>query len=117
MDGKYTQKEFLDFSKEMHDKAHAITAVKNTDYSPGENPFSNFEKLIPYFGPDWPLKLLVARMHEKLDRITNLSVKGQSDSNSEPLSNNFYDLMNYAVLTFAYIESHPEIMELIREKK
>lgn len=111
-----TQEDFFAFSLAMHMKAHNITLVKNKDYSPGDSPFSNFEKLIPYFGQDWPLKLLVARMHEKLDRITNLSVKGQSDSNSEPLSNNFYDLMNYAVLTFAYIESHPEIMQSIKGK-
>lgn len=106
MDKKYTQKEFLDFSKEMHDKAHAITSVKNTDYSPGENPFSNFEKLSGLFGADWPVKLIVGRMHEKLDRITNFVVNGRSESNSEPLENDVLDLANYGIIFLAYTKTH-----------
>lgn len=100
-----TQEEFLVFSKLMHEKAHGITLVKNVDYSPGENPFSNFEKLMEVFGEDWPLKMLIGRVHEKCDRITNYAIKGKSEYNSEPVENDFLDLANYAILTLAYIKA------------
>lgn len=101
-----TQEEFLQFSEEMHKKAHGITAVKNTDYSPGTNPFSNFEKLMDRFGPDWPVKLLASRIQEKCDRIVNYAVKGKSEANSEPLDNDFLDIGNYAILMLGYIKFH-----------
>jgi hypothetical protein len=100
-----TQQELIDFSKYFHAVCHDITKVKNTDYSPGENPFSNFEKLQGLLGKDWPVKLLVSRMHEKLDRITNYAIKGKNADNSEPLENDFYDLANYSCLTLAYLKS------------
>lgn len=102
------QKEFVDFSAWFHTAAHDITVVKNTDYSPGNNPFSNFEKLAPLFGEDWPKKMLLARLHEKLDRITNYALTGKNPANSEPDENDFIDLANYACLTLAYIKSNQE---------
>lgn len=98
------QKQFLQFSENFHEKAHKITTIKNTDYSPGENPFSNFEKLNCIFGNDWALKLLISRMYEKLDRITNYAIQGKDKSNSEPLENDFVDLANYSCLTLAYLK-------------
>jgi hypothetical protein len=100
-----TQADFLRFSLDFHTKCHKTTTVKNVDYSPGENPFSNFEKLQKKFGQDWPLKLLISRMHEKLDRITNYAIKGKNKKNSEPLDNDFQDLANYSCLTLAYLKS------------
>jgi hypothetical protein len=100
-----TQQEFIDFSNWFHAAAHDITKVKNTDYSPGDNPFSNFEKLSPLFGADWPIKMLVARLHEKLDRITNYALHGKNPNNSEDEANDFIDLANYSAILLAYLKS------------
>jgi isocitrate dehydrogenase kinase/phosphatase len=101
---KMTQEQFFAFSKEMHDKAHEITLIKNKDYSPGDNPFSNFETLKDEFGDDFPLKLLVARIREKCDRLVSYVNNGHSDKNSEPEENDFIDIANYAFLMLGYIK-------------
>lgn len=102
------QVEFVQFSKEMHDKSHQITTVKNKDYSPGSNPFSNFEKLKDRFGDDWPLKLLASRIQEKCDRLISYVDNGHSKDNSEPIDNDFLDIGNYAILMLGYIKHTQE---------
>jgi len=97
------QQQFIVFSKRMHDKAHAITCVKNSDYSPGANPFSNFEKLKGRFGADFPVKLLVSRLQEKCDRVITYAVRGKNRKNTEPIENDFLDIANYAILTLGYL--------------
>lgn len=104
-----TQEDFFTFSREMHDKAHQITLVKNKDYSPGDNPFSNFETLKDEFGADFPLKLLVARIREKCDRLVSYVNNSHSDKNSEPEENDFLDLCNYSILMLGYIKQNREI--------
>lgn len=100
-----TQEDFFAFSLAMHMKAHNITLVKNKDYSPGGYPFSNFDRMNEPFGDDFGLKMLIARIQEKADRLISYAVNGHSDLNSEPIDNDFLDLCNYAILCLAYVRS------------
>ena len=88
--------------KAMHEKAYETTLVKNGDYSPGFNPFSNFEKMIADFGEDFPEKLIIARISERVDRLVGLIKNGRSSFNSEKEDNDAIDIGNYAFILLAY---------------
>jgi hypothetical protein len=104
----WTQEKFFAFSKEMHEKAHQITLIKNKDYSPNENPFSNFEKLKDRFGDNWPRKLLASRIQEKADRLVNDAVIDRSKENSEAEDNDYLDCANYCIMALAYKKSQQD---------
>jgi len=105
-----THEEFMRLNKECHDRAYAITAIKNKDYSPGANPFANFYKsnelFAPYFKERGPMAAMMTDVNKKTSRITNFILTGErSKNNSEPFCNDFLDLSNYSVMLLVFAKT------------
>jgi hypothetical protein len=89
------QQEYFQFLKDCHEKEQAITQAKNSDYSPQDDPFTNFRR----YGE---IQLL-SRMYEKFVRIENIINSGKTYCKDEPIEDTIYDLSNYCHLLLGYL--------------
>ena len=97
-----TKQGYLAFHRACCDKMVAVTAMKNSDYTTKEDPFSNF-KNVETLGITSAEVGFIVRMTDKMSRIASLlrpdAVQQVKD---ESVDDTLLDLANYAILLMGY---------------
>lgn len=89
-----TREGLLQIHSELSEKAKELMDRKNQDYGANSDPFRNFRM----FGG---LGILV-RMSDKLSRLRTFEERGEFSVVDEGLEDTIRDMINYAILYFAY---------------
>jgi hypothetical protein len=106
------QQEYFEFHKTMCDRARAISAAKNNDYSApqkrGDDPFAVFgsfmqaERLNICTVPQG----FLVRISDKLSRLCNLLTPGHNQTvKDESVTDTALDTINYLLLLLGYLET------------
>lgn len=100
-----TKEEFLQFHKEMCQRMIETTALKNSDYTAGDDdPFANFTTVERLDIVNTEIGFLV-RMTDKFMRIRSFMKKGVLLVKDESVIDTLIDLANYCLSLAAFIES------------
>ena len=83
-----------------------IHTAKNSDYSHGFDPLSNFKKSLKLNVK--PSIAILIRMQDKWERIHNLIKKGSAEVKDESIEDTLLDLANYALLCLAIMDHEPD---------
>jgi len=97
-----TKNKLLNSSKKTFNSAFSLMEKKNHDYAGTEDPFKNFINASAV-GVSVEKGILV-RMMDKMSRISNL-VNNSPSVKSEKIEDTILDLINYAAILKAYIET------------
>lgn len=98
------RKRYMNFHKEMMEKAHEITKQKNNDYAGvGDDPFANFRICESNNICSTETGFLV-RMSDKMARINTFVQSGTLLVKDESVEDTLLDLANYAILMAGYIK-------------
>ncbi len=98
----FTSETYLAFVKSRLDGLQDKIRRKNSDYTNGAGPFANFDKSSEV-GID-PLKGLVLRMSDKMQRIYSYCNKGELQVVGEGVEDSFEDLIGYSLIALAMLE-------------
>ena len=99
-----TRNTLLDLHSELSQEARALMEAKNHDYSGGRdeaNPFLNFTRVERMGITDTKTGFMV-RITDKLSRLVTYVHNGSFKTKDEALKDTILDLMNYAILLYAY---------------
>ena len=88
--------------RRTYEEALLIAEKKNQDYSPGANPFRNFENT-QQIGVS-PERGILVRMIDKISRINTLLDRKEVVLD-EKITDTITDLINYAAILKAYLEN------------
>lgn len=101
----WSKEQYAQYHKEVCDKMHQITLVKNADYTGGSNdPFFNFTR-VEALGIASAEVGFLTRMSDKMSRITTFVNKGSLKVKDESAEDTLLDLANYCILMAAYLKS------------
>lgn len=99
---KFVSNPLLSSLNRTFNECLSIAEKKNSDYSPGENPFRNFENT--YLAGVKPERGILVRMIDKLSRISNLLDRKEVVTD-EKITDTLNDLINYTAILKAYLEN------------
>jgi len=102
-----TREELLQLHREITTRAHQLMEMKNHDYAQEDSVFGNLDLCESLLGLSTEMGILV-RMGDKLKRLGNFFRNGSFQVKSEMVSDNIEDIINYAVLLAAKIQSRRE---------
>lgn len=93
----------LNIHVELTSDAHELMDRKNKDYAgaSGSEPFANFER-VESLGVCSTEKGFLVRVVDKLSRLSSFADSGTFAVEDESLRDTVIDLINYAVLIYAY---------------
>lgn len=107
MGTKMNRQQLLLLHRELCDNARELMEKKNHDYSGGksdEDPFLNFTRVERLGITDTKRGFLV-RLTDKISRLITFIDTGMYQVSDEKLEDTILDLMNYAVLLYAYTQT------------
>ncbi len=101
-----TRESFFRFHKAFCEEALQLSQRKNADYAgaDGQQPFANFQR-VEAMGICSTEKGFLVRMVDKLSRLSSYSDSGKFEVTDEGVRDTLIDVVNYACLLAAYIES------------
>lgn len=100
-----TNKDIIEYHKEITDKMRSIIEAKNSDYGATDNDaFSNF-KAVEREDMATVEQGFLTRIMDKLNRIKTFIKKGYYKSDDEKIEDTVIDLANYVILLSGYIKS------------
>lgn len=108
------KKEYREFVDSVFTDMQVLITAKNSDYSPGDDPFSNF-RISEEIGVD-PLKGLFLRMQDKIQRFKAWAITGGLEV-EEGLDDIFKDLIGYSCLALGMIEEKRVLQKEANLKK
>lgn len=100
------REQFIEFHKQLTDRALQISCKKNHDYcgtQVEDNPFSNLQ-LVEKMGICSTEVGLLCRISDKLSRINSFLQQGVLLVEDEKISDTLLDAVNYMILLAAVIE-------------
>lgn len=100
------KKEYNKFVGDLFRSMEALINKKNTDYSPGEDPFANF-RLSEEIGVD-PIKGLYLRIQDKMQRFKAWAIAGELAVTNEGLEDVFRDFIGYSCLGLGMLKEREE---------
>ena len=103
MTANMTRELLLDIHTELTQNAQELMDKKNKDYAgaSGAQPFANFER-VEALGVCSTEKGFLVRVIDKLSRLSSFADAGTFAVEDESLRDTVIDLINYAVLIYAY---------------
>ena len=104
-----TKKQYRKFVEGLFDQMKSLIEAKNSDYSPGDDPFANF-RISEDIGVD-PLKGLFLRIQDKMQRFKAWASAGKLEVEGEGLEDVFMDLIGYACLAMGMLRERKENAE------
>ena len=98
-----TREQLLTIHEELTQEAHQLMDRKNKDYAgaSGANPFANFKR-VESLGVCSTEKGFLVRLVDKLSRLSSFAESGSFAVEDESLRDTIMDVINYAVLIYAY---------------
>lgn len=90
-----TRSELLTIHDELTEESKDLMVKKNADYAKSSDPFRNFRR--------HGLTGMIVRMDDKISRMTTFSEKGSLSVKDESIRDTVLDMINYAVLFYAYV--------------
>lgn len=100
----------LTVHKELTDEARELSSRKNHDYSGGKDdthPFLNFTRCEAMGICKTEAGILV-RLTDKMSRLSTFITTGEFKVKDEALRDTVLDIINYAVILYAYTQSQKE---------
>jgi|TARA_R100000479_G_scaffold174872_2_gene124359 hypothetical protein len=112
------QKGYLDYHKEMCDKARDLSFKKNCDYAgkQGKDPFANFNRC-HQLGICSTEKGFLVRLTDKFSRLSTFCSGGTFEVADESFEDTCLDIINYVCLMAAYVKDKRSNSNAIREKQ
>ena len=107
--GTMTKKQYRKFVEGLFDQMKSLIEAKNSDYSPGDDPFANF-RISEDIGID-PLKGLFLRIQDKMQRFKAWASAGKLEVEGEGLEDVFMDLIGYSCLAMGMLRERKENAE------
>ena len=103
MAANMTRELLLKIHEALTDDAYELMDKKNKDYAgaSGAQPFANFER-VEALGICSTEKGFLVRMTDKMSRLSSFADAGTFAVEDESLRDTLIDLINYAVLIYAY---------------
>ena len=104
------RKSLLELHMEMCSNARRLMESKNHDYSGGEDesaPFLNFTRVEKLGITDTSTGFMV-RMTDKVSRLITFIKTGSFKVKDEALKDTILDLINYAILLYAYTTTNKD---------
>jgi hypothetical protein len=100
-----TKQEYFEYAGNLFASCLEISKKKNADYTgTADNPFANFTNTATSGGATTEQGFLI-RMTDKMMRISSFVQKGILEVKDESVNDTLKDLINYACLMSAYIQS------------
>jgi hypothetical protein len=96
------KKEYRELVDDLFNRMKLLIESKNSDYSPGDDPFANF-RISEEIGVD-PLKGLFLRIQDKTQRFKAWASKGKLEVEGEGLEDVFEDLIGYSCLALGMLK-------------
>lgn len=109
------REQFIEFHKQLTDRALAISCKKNHDYcgtNANDNPFANLQ-LVEKMGICSTEVGLLCRISDKLSRINSFLQQGVLLVEDEAISDTVLDLVNYSILLAAVISDKRTVTILL----
>jgi hypothetical protein len=97
-----TKKQYREFVDDLFYRMKLLIEAKNSDYSPGDDPFANF-RISEDIGVD-PLKGLFLRIQDKMQRFKAWASAGKLEVDGEGLEDVFEDLIGYSCLALGMLK-------------
>ncbi len=107
MGTKMNRAELLNLHRRMCDTARSLMEQKNHDYSGGrseKDPFLNFTR-VEKLGITDTKRGFMVRLTDKISRLITFIDTGMYKVPDEKLEDTILDLMNYAILLYAYVQA------------
>jgi len=97
--------ELLQLQQQLCAEAYTLMERKNHDYAGAgtDNPLANFE-VVEALGITDTARGILTRMADKFMRMTNFTVSGKFEVQSESAADTTRDLINYAVIWYAFMK-------------
>ncbi len=93
MNNKLTTEKHFNRVDLLHKEVLTLLRVKNSGYSPGDDPFNSFRSGSSFVGSDNPSISILTRIGEKVERFKNLVVGSYTPSDWEDVREEAIDLI------------------------
>ena len=106
------REELLNIHETLCNKSRALMRKKNADYAGGRGvePFANFTRCEAMGICKTEAGMLV-RMTDKMSRLSSFLESGKFEVADESLEDTTLDIINYAVLLYAYVADKKNVTE------